>query len=237
VRTVKVSSEVGVDPKFLGEKWDLDKILAKSEHIAGIIIKIGAVIPFSVAKKEPPEESKEDIAKAARYAGNSLVAHVMASVLAQRFPPMNVHIPKTVYDCRKDIKHPSAAFSVYDYAPHVFPIIAGNLSQPEYSNLMRKCLDYAFQFALNKISCGNCSYREQLPAYGYVKGKVFCCQKPEDNVADRFSGHNFRERLKVCTDFGNDLNNSLKRRNGKEGLSAADIMGIVESSVAGYKSR
>lgn len=241
VRIVRVSSEVKVEPRFLEERKDLGSLLAKSEFITGMVVKIGAVIPFAVAKKDPPKESDVDMKKAARYAGNSLVAHVMASVLAQRFPPVNVRIPATRYDREKNVEHPSAAFSVYDYVPHVFPIKAGDIPESQYAALMKEYLDKALQFALNNISCRECDYPDQFynqfPAHGYVKGKVFQCQKPGEISPDMFFMHNFGERLDACREFGNDLHEKLKEAHGENGLSAVEIKGIVERSVAIYRPK
>lgn len=238
-RTIEgMSGIAGVEPEFLKMKLDLGRILDESEdYVRKLMIKVGTIIPFTETSEEVPAESKEEMAKAARYAGNSLAAHIMSIVLLEIYPLMKVRNPKSRYGQEAVIKHPSASFVVMDYAPLVRCITAKDPDETQYHNIMKHCDETLTEHSNRQIDNGSCKYNPQIAAQGHIDGGKFKGVRLEDISEDLYLRRNFGKRLITSKNLGFALNGELIVANRKEGLSAEDVRDVVEGFIERYKMK
>lgn len=219
-------------------KLDLSRILDESEdYVRKLMIKVGTIIPFTETSEEIPAESKEEMAKAARYSGNSLAAHIMSIVLLKRYPLMEVRKPKSKYEHETVMEHSSASFTVVDYAPLVCCITAKDPDETQYHDIMKHCDEALANHSNRQISIGHCKYNPQIAAQCHVNGGKFKGVRLEDISEDLYLRRNFGKRFITSKNLGFALNGELIVANRKEGLSAEDVRDVVEGFIERYKMK
>lgn len=230
---VKIGEEF---PELLERKLDLNRILKQgrdgTSYVSKLMVKVGTLIPFQLAKKqsEVPTESKEDMERAAKCAGNSIIAYLMSVLLLEKYPMINVRVPKTEHDREKTVKHPSASLIVINYEPFVCYIMEKNLIEPRYNNLMGLC-DKEIGMHKHTMLGNPKSNKQQIPSECHVNGAFHTL---EDINHEQYMKANFAKRLDMSKHLGCLLNGELLRANESDGLSARSVREITEHFIGVY---